>query len=123
MTLKGKKQIPGSGILAPSKYTLRAHFISMNPFRKDLGKIRLNVQLFEEQILPWECYIPLVNMLVETVKSRPYGDVTSLSLLEQVMTADRTAIGRALVKLYLSQGMIANLLDALTQAEVNTTGK
>ena len=91
-------------------------------FRKDLGKIRLSFQLFEEQILPWEQYVPLVNLLMETVKKQPYDDVTTLSLLEQVMTADRTVIGRALVKLYLSQGMIVNLLDALTKSEVNNTG-
>lgn len=92
-------------------------------YRKDLGKIRLSLQLFEEQILPWEYYVPLVNLLMETVKKQPYEDVTTLSLLEQVMTADRTAIGRALVKLYLSQGMIVNLLDALTKSEVNNTGE
>ena len=81
------------------------------------------MQLFEEQILPWECYVPLVNLLTETVQRKPYGEVNTLSLLEEVMTADRTAIGRALVKLYLSQGMIVNFLDTLTQSEVINTGK
>ena len=91
--------------------------------RKELGKIRLNVQLFEDQILPWECYVPLINHLVETVKKQPYDEVNTLSLLEQVMTADRTAIGRSLVRLYLNQGMIVKLLDALTKVEVATTGR
>ena len=82
----------------------------------------MNVQLFEEYILQWECYVPLVNLLVDTVKKEPYNEINTLSLLEQVMTADRTAIGRALVKLYLSQGAIVKLLDALTQVEVVNTG-
>ncbi|XP_028396464.1 ras GTPase-activating protein 4-like isoform X2 [Dendronephthya gigantea] len=89
--------------------------------KKDLGKIRLNVQFFEEDILPWDCYIPFINLLVETVKKQPYEQVNTLSLLEQVMTADRTAIGRALVKLYLHQGMIVKCLDALTMFEVVNT--
>lgn len=45
-----------------------------------------------------------------------------LSLLEQVMTADRTSIARALVKLCLNQGMIVKLLHALTKVEVTNTG-
>jgi hypothetical protein len=57
------------------------------------------------------------------VKKQPYDEVNTLSLLEQVMTADRTAIGRSLVKLYLNQGMIVKLLDALTKVEVATTGR
>jgi hypothetical protein len=93
-----------------------------NFFRKELGKIRLNIQLFEERILPWECYVPLINLLVETVKKCPYDEVNTLGLLEQVMTADRTAIGRALVKLYMNQGMIVKLLDALTNVEILSTG-
>ncbi len=95
----------------------------MYNFRRELGKIRLNVQLFEEHILSWECYVPLINLLVETVKKHPYDEDNTLGLLEQVMTADRTAIGRALVKLYLSQGMIVKLLDALTNVEVVKTGR
>ena len=81
------------------------------------------MQLFEEHILPWDCYIPFINLLVEAVKKQPYEEVNTLSLLEQVMTADRTAIGRALVKLYLHQGMIVKLLDALTMSEVVNTGR
>ena len=66
--------------------------------------------------------MPLINLLVDTVKKQPYDGVNTLSLLEQVMTADRTAIGRALVKLYLNQGAIVKLLDALTKFEVVNTG-
>lgn len=58
---------------------------------------------------------------MDTVKTS-YDNVNVLSLLEQVMTADRTSIGRSLVKLYLSQGMIVDLLDLLTKTEVINTG-
>ncbi|XP_046840472.1 ras GTPase-activating protein 4-like isoform X2 [Xenia sp. Carnegie-2017] len=88
--------------------------------KKDLGKIRLKIGLLEETILPLKCYIPLVNLLMDTVKTS-YENVNVLSLLEQVMTADRTSIGRSLVKLYLSQGMIVDLLDLLTKTEVMNT--
>ena len=118
------------GIILPV-YEFRKFLIPNNPtyalntfyFRKELGKVRLNIQLFEEHILPWECYVPLINLLVETVKKQPYDEHNTLGLLEQVMTADRTAIGRALIKLYLNQGMIVKLLDALTKVEVLNTGR
>lgn len=66
--------------------------------------------------------MPLINLLVETVKTKPCDEVNMLSLLEQVMTADRTSIARALVKLCLNQGMIVKLLHALTKVEVTNTG-
>ncbi|TRY64833.1 hypothetical protein DNTS_004424 [Danionella cerebrum] len=88
-----------------------------------LGALRLNVRLMEERILPSVHYQPLMRLMLDAVISPSEVDeVTPLTLLEQVTTAEsRQEVAMTLVKIYLGQGLCVPFLDRLNTREVQNT--
>ncbi|XP_076010315.1 rasGAP-activating-like protein 1 [Genypterus blacodes] len=88
-----------------------------------LGALRLKVRLVEDRILPSVYYLPLIDLLVESVISpAEVEDTSALTMLEEVTTVEsRQDVAMTLVKIYLGQGLVVPFLDYLNTREVNHT--
>ncbi|NXG45241.1 RASL2 protein, partial [Psilopogon haemacephalus] len=88
--------------------------------RGSLGSLQLQVKLRDETVLPSHCYQPLVQLLCQEVKSGCQdGQVHLVTLLDEATTAEcRQEVAASLVKLFLGQGLVKELLDLLFELEL-----
>ncbi|KAM4827369.1 rasGAP-activating-like protein 1 isoform 2-T2 [Thomomys bottae] len=88
-----------------------------------LGALRVKVRLTEDRVLPSECYQPLAELLVGSVREPVEEDRASpLALLEELASGDcRGDLATTLVKLFLGRGLAGAFLDYVTRREVSRT--
>ncbi|KAM9441264.1 ras GTPase-activating protein 4 [Clarias gariepinus] len=85
-----------------------------------LGSLRLQLRLRHETVLPSSHYQPLTELLGRSVETHLNGNWPDLILLidETTTSENRQEVATNLVKLFLGQGLIKELLDVLFKLEL-----
>ncbi|XP_048468717.1 ras GTPase-activating protein 4 isoform X1 [Rhincodon typus] len=88
-----------------------------------LGSLRLQLRLRDESILPSSYYQPLMELLLQSVKTTNNGEKGNLlALIDEVTTAEnRQEVATNLVKLFLGQGLAKEFLDFIMNLELDRT--